>query len=200
MFCHHLLLIGRHLQDFGGRNKLYSGGVPLSFRSLSNPEDSVRRLPLYLTCGRRNPRRPNSSWVRRRRRRFVWCQLGDRSELFEHVWNGQRGNLRQRPVGQFWRRTFNRRHRASHCSQVELQWNRIKVHHDVRQMVSVSILLERTSCLHYISLIFHLECIHSLEDNGVVTTCRIPTFDPDPPVDFDFNDENHSKIIMKVIF
>ncbi|KAF8988716.1 ssDNA endodeoxyribonuclease [Haplosporangium bisporale] len=39
-----------------------------------------------------------------------------------------------------------------------------------------------------------------LEDNGVVTTCRIPTFDPDPPVDFDFNDENHSKIIMKSVW
>ncbi|KAF9301556.1 ssDNA endodeoxyribonuclease [Mortierella antarctica] len=36
-----------------------------------------------------------------------------------------------------------------------------------------------------------------LEDNGVVTTCRIPTFDPDPPIDFEFNDERHSKVIMK---
>ena len=38
-----------------------------------------------------------------------------------------------------------------------------------------------------------------LEDDGVVTTCGVPTFDPEPPVDFEFNEENHSKIIMKVL-
>ncbi|KAI8600112.1 Rad1/Rec1/Rad17 [Dissophora ornata] len=37
----------------------------------------------------------------------------------------------------------------------------------------------------------------TLEDDGVVTTCGVPTFDPEPPVDFEFNEENHSKIIMK---
>ncbi|KAG0320614.1 ssDNA endodeoxyribonuclease [Dissophora globulifera] len=36
-----------------------------------------------------------------------------------------------------------------------------------------------------------------LEDDGIVTTCGVPTFDPEPPVDFEFNEENHSKIIMK---
>ncbi|KAF9582597.1 ssDNA endodeoxyribonuclease, partial [Lunasporangiospora selenospora] len=36
-----------------------------------------------------------------------------------------------------------------------------------------------------------------LEDDGIVTTCGVPTFDPEPPVDFDFNDELQSKIIMK---
>ncbi|KAF8928174.1 ssDNA endodeoxyribonuclease [Dissophora ornata] len=39
----------------------------------------------------------------------------------------------------------------------------------------------------------------TLEDDGVVTTCGVPTFDPEPPVDFEFNEENHSKIIMKVL-
>ncbi|KAG0347134.1 ssDNA endodeoxyribonuclease [Podila humilis] len=39
-----------------------------------------------------------------------------------------------------------------------------------------------------------------LEDNGVVTTCGIPTVDPDPPVEFDFNDEGHSKVIMKSLW
>ncbi|KAF9351820.1 ssDNA endodeoxyribonuclease [Mortierella sp. AD094] len=36
----------------------------------------------------------------------------------------------------------------------------------------------------------------TLEDDGVVTTCGVPTFDPEPPVEFEFGDEN-SKIIMK---
>ncbi|KAF9398528.1 ssDNA endodeoxyribonuclease [Mortierella sp. AD011] len=36
----------------------------------------------------------------------------------------------------------------------------------------------------------------TLEDDGVVTTCGVPTFDPEPPVDFEFGDEN-SKLIMK---
>ncbi|KAI1299520.1 ssDNA endodeoxyribonuclease [Mortierella claussenii] len=36
----------------------------------------------------------------------------------------------------------------------------------------------------------------TLEDDGIVTTCGVPTFDPEPPVDFEFGDEN-SKIIMK---
>jgi hypothetical protein len=36
-----------------------------------------------------------------------------------------------------------------------------------------------------------------LEDNGSVTTCGIPTSDPEPPVDIEFVEENYSKIIMK---
>ncbi|KAI8355820.1 Rad1/Rec1/Rad17 [Mortierella sp. GBAus27b] len=37
----------------------------------------------------------------------------------------------------------------------------------------------------------------TLEDNGSVTTCGIPTSDPEPPVDIEFVEENYSKIIMK---
>ncbi|KAF9365755.1 ssDNA endodeoxyribonuclease [Mortierella sp. NVP85] len=37
----------------------------------------------------------------------------------------------------------------------------------------------------------------TLEDNGIVTTCGVPTFDPEPPVDLDFTEENHSRIVMK---
>ncbi|KAF9187061.1 ssDNA endodeoxyribonuclease [Haplosporangium sp. Z 767] len=36
-----------------------------------------------------------------------------------------------------------------------------------------------------------------LEENGVVTTCGIPTFEPDLPVDFDFDDINHTKLAMR---
>ncbi|KAF9898032.1 ssDNA endodeoxyribonuclease [Lobosporangium transversale] len=38
--------------------------------------------------------------------------------------------------------------------------------------------------------------ILTLEDNGVVTTCGIPTFDPEPPVKVDFGEET-AKINMK---
>ncbi|KAF9936445.1 ssDNA endodeoxyribonuclease [Mortierella antarctica] len=37
----------------------------------------------------------------------------------------------------------------------------------------------------------------TLEDDGVVTTCGIPTFDPEPPVYFDFDPESSSRIVMK---
>lgn len=32
----------------------------------------------------------------------------------------------------------------------------------------------------------------------MVTTCGIPTFDPEPPVYFDFDPESASRIVMKV--
>ncbi|KAG0210199.1 ssDNA endodeoxyribonuclease [Mortierella sp. GBA30] len=37
----------------------------------------------------------------------------------------------------------------------------------------------------------------TLEDDGVVTTCGIPTFDPEPPVHFDFDQESSARIVMK---
>ncbi|KAG0052002.1 ssDNA endodeoxyribonuclease [Gryganskiella cystojenkinii] len=37
----------------------------------------------------------------------------------------------------------------------------------------------------------------TLEDAGIVTTCRIPTVEPELPVVFDFNEESHSKIVLQ---
>jgi len=42
--------------------------------------------------------------------------------------------------------------------------------------------------------------IFRLEDDGVVTTCRIPTCDSEETMLFDFNEDSHAKIILKVQF
>lgn len=42
--------------------------------------------------------------------------------------------------------------------------------------------------------------IRRLEDHGVITTCGIPTLDPEVPVVHDFNEEIISTVSMKVLY
>lgn len=52
---------------------------------------------------------------------------------------------------------------------------------------------------HSLTYLYSLS-IRRLEDDGMVTTCRIPTCDSEETMLFDFNEDSHAKIILKVRF